>query len=512
VGFKASSNVVQAIVLEANGMSKQTQRTHEVLIIGAGFSGLGSAIRLRQNGVTDVVILERAEAVGGTWRDNQYPGAACDIPSNLYSYSFVKNPEWRNSYAGSKEILAYIKGMVAEYQIEPLIRFRQNVVGMAFDQAEGVWNVAVESGDQKSTVTARSVVMAQGPLSTPGLPNISGIKDFAGKTIHSAAWDHGYDYSGKKVAVIGTGASAVQIIPELVKTAASVKVFQRTPGWVLPRPDFKKSSLSKAVFRKFPKTQSAARELLFWGHESMAAAFIWDTPASRAIEKVARRFLKSQVNDPWLRRQLTPEFKIGCKRVLVSNEYYKALQADNTQLITWPIDKLSKKGIRTSEGLEHAVDCVVFATGFEVHHSSSPFPVIGVNRQDLGEAWAGGAKAYKSVSVSGFPNLFLTFGPNSGPGHNSALVYIEAQIDYIVQGVKALRDNNAKSMDVRADVQQSYNKNIQKRLAKTNWNSGCSSWYLTEDGFNATMYPGFATQYQKQMKHLKRSDYDLIAA
>lgn len=477
---------------------------HDVLIIGAGFSGLGSAIRLKQKGVSNVVILERGERVGGTWRDNQYPGAACDIPSNLYSFSFAKNPNWPRSYSGSKEILAYIDSMVEDHDLLPLIRFKQNVTSMNFDEAQGVWNVSVEGGEG---YTAKSVIMAQGPLSNASLPNIEGIDQYQGKKIHSARWDHSYDFKDKRVAVIGTGASAVQIIPELVKEVKSLKVFQRTPGWVMPRPDLHKPEWNKSLFKRLPATQTAARELLFWGHESMATAVIWNTGLTRLAERGARAFLRSQVKDKWLRRQLTPDFTIGCKRVLVSNDYYKALQEDNAQLITWPIAKLSEKGVRTSEGLEHEVDCIVFATGFEVNHSGTPFEVVGLNGEKLGERWKGGAQAYKSVSVSGFPNLFLTFGPNSGPGHNSALVYIEAQIDYIVQGVKMLLANRAKTMDVKPDVQAKYNKAIQKRLSKTNWNSGCSSWYLTDDGFNATMYPGFATQYQRQMKRVKRDDY-----
>jgi len=483
-----------------------SENHYDVLIVGAGFAGLGSAIRLRQKGINKVVILERSDRVGGTWRDNQYPGAACDIPSNLYSFSFAKNPYWPRSYSGSKEILAYIHSIVDEHQLMPLIRFNQNVNAMRFDEAAGVWRVSVDGGED---YIARSVIMAQGPLSNASLPAIEGIESYQGEKIHSASWNHDYDFTDKRVAVIGTGASAVQIIPELVKQAKTVKVFQRTPGWVLPRPDLPKPEWNKSLFKRLPITQTVAREALFWGHESVATAFIWKTPLTRLVEKAALSFMHSQVKDPWMRRQLTPDFTIGCKRVLVSNDYYKALQAENAELITWPIAKIAEQGIRTVEGLEHQVDCIVFATGFDVCHSSTPFEVVGAGGEHLAERWKGGAQAYKSVSVTGFPNLFLTFGPNSGPGHNSALVYIEAQIDYIVQGVQALLHKGAKRLDVKASVQEKYNRTIQKRLAKTNWNSGCSSWYLTDDGFNATMYPGFAKQYQRQMKQLKLADYEL---
>ncbi len=289
-----------------------------------------------------------------------------------------------------------------------------------------------------------------------------------------------------------------------------MKVFQRTPGWVLPRPDLRTPEWNKKLFAKLPATQSAVRQALYWTHESMACALIWNTPLTRVAETVARTHLKTQVKDAWLRRQLTPDYRIGCKRVLMSSDFYPALQKDNCQLIAWPIDRLSEIGIRTAEGLEHQADCIIFATGFDVSREGTPFDVTGLQARNLNSEWAGGAQAYKSVSVSGYPNLFITFGPNSGPGHNSALVYMEAQINYIVQGIRTLLDSNLKMLDVKPQVQANtakYNRQIQKRLARTNWNSGCSSWYLTEDGYNAKMYPGFATQFKQHMSRLNRKDY-----
>jgi cation diffusion facilitator CzcD-associated flavoprotein CzcO len=339
-----------------------------------------------------------------------------------------------------------------------------------------------------------------------------GIEHFTGHKIHSARWDHDYDFSGKRVAVVGTGASAIQIIPELVKQADFVKVFQRTPGWVLPRPDFHTPEWNKQLFRTLPAAQSALRKALFWGHESVALGIIWHSPLTGLVQRIARSHLHQQVRDPWLRRQLTPDFRIGCKRVLISNDYYPALQRENCKLITWPIATLCANGIRTAEGIEHQFDCIVFATGFDVCKSGTPFPVTGVQARQLGEEWARGSQAYKSINVAGYPNLFFTFGPNSGPGHNSALVYMEAQIDYAVQGITTILQQNLKMLDVKADVQQRHNRRIQQRLARTNWNSGCKSWYLTEDGFNSTMYPGFATQYANQMKHLNLADYRAVPA
>ncbi len=483
-------------------------KTVDSLIIGAGFAGLGSAIRLRQAGVNNIAILERFDRVGGTWRDNTYPGAACDIPSNLYSYSFAQSPNWSRGFSGSAEILSYIDHLVSQFNLAPLIHFKQNVTGLVFDQDKGVWIVSVEGGN---TYHARSIIMAGGPLSNFSFPRINGLENFKGKKIHSANWDHSYDLKAKRIAVVGTGASGIQIIPELVKTAEFVKVFQRTPAWVVPRPDYVTPQWHKTLFQKIPVAQTALRKALYYAHESMALAVIWNSPLTKVAEQLARSHLKRQVQDRWLRRQLSPDFAIGCKRVLVSNDYYPALQKQNCKLITWPIVKITENGVQSMEGVEHLVDCIVFATGFDVSKAGTPFPITGLNGCQLADEWSGGAKAYKSINVSGYPNLFFTFGPNSGPGHNSALVYMESQIDYAVKAIKTILIKNLKALDVKAQVQEKYNEDMQKRLAKTNWNSGCKSWYLTEEGFNATMYPGFATQYANQMKDLNLKDYILIA-
>ncbi|WP_024799337.1 NAD(P)/FAD-dependent oxidoreductase [Nocardia sp. BMG51109] len=479
----------------------------DVAIIGAGFAGIGAAIRLRQKGIGNFAIFERDDRVGGTWRDNTYPGAACDIPSRLYSYSFAPNPDWSQTYSGSSEILGYIESMVDESGIRPRIRFGHTVTGLVFDEEQGLWHIGFAGRRRK--VKARTVVLASGPLATPGMPNIPGLDTYEGHTIHSARWDHDYDFTGKKVAVVGTGASAVQIIPELVRDAASVKVFQRTPGWVLPRVNRRTSGLAKQVYRRAPVTQSLARDAWFWGHESVALGVVWNSPLTRVVESVALLHLRSQVRDPWLRRQLTPDFRAGCKRLLISNDYYPALQRDNCKLITWPIVEIAPQGIRTAEGIEHRFDCLVFATGFEVAKQGTPIPVTGRDGRVLADEWHRGAYAYKSIAVSGYPNLFLTFGPNSGPGHNSALVYMEAQIEYLTDAIGLLLDRDLRMLEVRRDRQDRYNTRLQRRLTATTWNSGCRSWYLTEDGFNATMYPGFGTQYTRELARVNPADYVL---
>ena len=483
--------------------------TISTAIIGAGFAGIGAAIRLKDQGITDFEIFERGTRVGGTWRDNTYPGAACDIPSRLYSYSFAPNPDWSHTYSASDEILGYIDSMVESSGIAPHIRFGHNVTGVEFDEVAGEWTVNFEG---REPVRARTVIVASGPLANASFPKIDGIETYEGHKIHSARWDHDYDFTGKKVAVVGTGASGVQIVPELVKVAKSVKVFQRTPGWVIPRINGSTSGWMKRIYKDVPFAEKIARSAWFWGHESVALGVVWDSPFTRVVEALSLANLRMQVKDPWLRRQLTPDFSAGCKRLLMTRDYYPALQADNCKLVTWPISRLSPKGIRTVEGIEHQFDAIVFATGFEVSKQGTPFPVIGIDGRELSAEWSRGAYAYRSVAVSGYPNLYFTFGPNSGPGHSSALVYMEAQIDYIVEAISKLLQFGWKSLDVRPEVQARYNEDIQQRLQSTTWNSGCQSWYLTDDGFNATMFPGFATQYVNQLKAVNLHDFKITAA
>jgi cation diffusion facilitator CzcD-associated flavoprotein CzcO len=481
--------------------------TYATLIVGAGFSGIGAAIKLTDAGVHDIVILERGDRVGGTWRDSTYPGAACDIPSLLYSFSFVKNPAWSRAYSPADEICRHIEDMVDYFDLRRNIRFGVEVTGLSFDEDEGAWIVRT-IGPQ---FRARTVVLASGPLPDHSLPDIRGIDTYGGHTIHSARWDHDYDVTGKRVAVIGSGASAVQIVPELVKEAELVKVFQRTPGWVLPRFDVAVPTAVQEIFAKVPVVQELARQVLFWGHEASATALVWDSPLTSLVARLGKVYLRTQVRDPWLRRQLTPDFRPGCKRMLISSDYYRALQRDNCKLIDWPIATISPVGVRTSDGVEHHFDCIVFATGYDVHLTGPPYPIAGIDGRSLAVEWAKGAQAYKSVNVHGYPNLFFLTGPNSGAGHNSLLVYVEGQLDYAVRGITTILRDNLRYLDVRDDAQRRYNKRIQRRLPKTTWMSGCSSWYLTADGFNASMYPGFATQYLRQMRDFRFGDYHAVA-
>lgn len=487
-------------------------RTHiyQTLIVGAGFTGIGAAIKLAEAGLADddeMIILERSDRVGGTWRDTRYPGATCDIPSLLYSFSFVANPAWSRAYPSAGEICTHIEDMVDRFDLRRHIRFGTEVTGLAFDEGAGVWTVSAG----RTKIRARTVVLASGPLPDSSFPAIRGLETYAGHKIHSARWDPDYDFTGKRVAVVGTGASAVQIIPELVEQAGFVKVFQRTPGWVIPRLDMAMPAAVQDLFAKVPAAQQLARQALFWGHEATATALVWNTPLSGLVAQLGKAHLRATVKDPWLRRQLTPDFTPGCKRMLISSDYYPALQRDNCKLIAWPIATVSPSGIRTSDGVEHQLDAIVFATGYDVHLTGPPFPVTGLGGRSLAADWSGGGQAFKSIQAHGYPNLFFMTGPNSGPGHNSLLVYVEGQIDYVVRAVGAIRRGSLRYLDVRDEVQRRHNRQLQRRLGKTTWMSGCRSWYLTEDGFNASMYPGFATQYLRQMRSFRLADYHAVA-
>ncbi len=343
------------------------------LIIGAGLSGLGAAIKLVERGITDIVVLERADEVGGTWRDNTYPGVACDVPSLLYSYSFELNPQWSQTYSGGAEIQQYIKDVVDRRDVRKYIKFKQDVRAITWDEDQRLWSVRT----QRATYRARTVIASYGPLATPALPRIDGIDTFGGKVIHTGRWDHEYDFTDKTVAVIGTGSTAVQVIPELVRTAGRVRVFQRTAGWVMPRSNLATPGAMSKLFNSFPLAHQAFRSLMLGVSESAALAIVWNTALTTALEVAGKAYLAQQVGDRWLRRRLTPNFRPGCKRMLVSSDYYQALQAPNCELITWPIARICETGILTCEGIEHTADVIVCATGYQVTKTAPPITIVG---------------------------------------------------------------------------------------------------------------------------------------
>ncbi len=478
-----------------------------VLILGAGFSGIGMGIKLKQAGIENFTILEREDEVGGTWRDNIYPNAGCDVHSHLYSYSFEPNPEWSRAFSGWKEILEYIKDITAKHNLRPHIQFNKEVVSAHFDEANGLWTVKTSDGE---TYVARAVVSAAGGLTNPAYPKIPGLDSFKGEAVHTARWDNNLDLRGKRVAMIGSGASAIQTGPGIAPEVENLDVYQRTPSWIIPKPDREIGAMEKSLYRNVPGLLKARRWMLYWFYEARGPFIISDKPWIKKIlqEGLALRHMKKQLKDPELREACTPDYQIGCKRILISNDWYPMLERDNVSLITDGIEKITPTGVVTADGQEHPCDVIVTATGFKVSISNAPFEIIGRDGLSLKKAWEGGAEAYKGITVSGFPNLFFMLGPNTGPGHNSVLVYTEMQIDYALQAIEMLRDEDLKYLDVKQDVQDEFNEEMQKRMENTAWTSGCNSWYLSDDGKNSTLYPGLNVEYRLRTRKLKTDEYE----
>ncbi len=476
-----------------------------VVIVGSGFAGLGMAIRLKQAGIDDFVVLEQAGEVGGTWRDNHYPGAACDVQSHLYSFSFEPWPEWTRDFAQQKEILTYLRHCADKYGVRPHIRFNTRVTGARFDERTGLWEV--ETGDGKR-LRARVLVPGCGPLSRPSLPDIPGLASFQGKMFHSARWDDEYPLEGKKVGVVGTGASAIQIVPAIAARVKQLSVFQRTPPWIMPKPDGVIPSWKRAVFRRVPMAQTAARRGIYWRRELLAVGFVVQPRIMRALSRLARLNLRRNVRDPALRAKLTPTYTMGCKRILPTNDYLPALQRPNVELVTDGIAEVRAHSIVTKDGTERPLDALVLATGFEAAEAVAPFDVHGRKGQSLDTVWRDGAEAYLGTTVAGFPNLFLLIGPNTGLGHNSMVFMIESQIAYVLDAVKRMRARDLRLVDVRPDVQAAYNARIQERLKNTVWATGCMSWYLTRSGKNTTIWPGFTFEYRWRTHRFDAASYE----
>ena len=483
--------------------------SHDVVIVGTGFAGIAMAIRLQQEGFRDFVLLEAADRVGGTWRDNTYPGCACDVPSHLYSYSFEQNPGWSRTFSPHDEILAYIERCVDKHDLRGRIRLGAAVERAAFDEAAGRWTVETRDGRKLS---ARALVSGTGGLSRPQLPDIPGLGSFAGKAFHSARWDHDYDLAGKRVAVIGTGASAIQIVPAIQPKVAQLAVFQRTPPWVQPKPDYAVPGALKAVFERAPITQKALRDGLYWLLEGLALGFVVDPRLMRPREKMALRYLAESVPDPVLRETLTPRYSMGCKRVLFTNDWYPALQRPNVELVTQGIEAITPAGVRTRDGAVRPFDAIVLATGFLAAEACAPFEVRGRDGRDLRAEWRDSAQAYLGTTVSGFPNLFTLIGPNTGLGHTSMIVMMEAQVEYVIDALRTMNRRGLKLVDVRRDVQEAYNAELQARLRRSVWNSGCQSWYLTRDGKNTTVWPGFTFEFRRRTARFDPESYELVAA
>jgi cation diffusion facilitator CzcD-associated flavoprotein CzcO len=478
----------------------------EQIIVGAGFAGLCMAIKLKEEGMNDFVILDRNDHIGGTWYDNAYPGAACDVESHLYSYSFEPNTEWSRQFSPQREILRYMEHCIDKYKLAPHIRLHTNVVQAVFDEKTGSWQVEAKNG---TIFTGRILVTCSGGLSEPAFPDIKGLDTFKGEIFHSARWDTKYDLRGKSVAVIGTGASAIQIVPNIVSQVKHLNLYQRTAPWVLPKKDKEISAFRKTIYRHLPFIRYLYRTRLYWRNELMAMGFVVNPGILRLGGKIMIRHLHKSIKDEDLRKKLTPNYTLGCKRILLSNDYYPAMEQPNLSLITAPIHEVNETGILTKDAVEHKVDAIILATGFQAAEGVLRYAVKGKGGIDLNETWREGAAAYLGTSIAGFPNMFVVVGPNTGLGHSSMLIMIEAQVGYIIQALKALKEKGAKYAAVKKEVEEEYNEELQIKLAKSVWQSGgCMSWYQMKNGKNVALWPGFTFSFMKRTKHFEPDKYE----
>lgn len=481
---------------------------HEFIIIGSGFGGIGMAVQLQQAGHRDIKILEKAEALGGCWRDNTYPGAACDVPSHLYSYSFAKNFPWSRRFAPQAEILAYQQQVAATYNVDELCQFNTEVAAARFDAEQGQWAISTTAGEE---FVCRYLIAATGQLSVPAQPPLQGLENFSGQVFHSARWPKNINFTGKRVAVVGTGASAIQFVPEVVKSAKAVTLFQRSAPYVLPKPDRAYGKLEKAVLTRLPIIRSLERLGLYSAYETRVLGFgVLHKHAMKLYGLGFKRFLRQEIKDPALRAKLTPDYPMGCKRILLSNNYYEALAKAHVTVEVDGIDSVTSTGVRTTAGVEHAADIIIFGTGFQAADFLSPIQVTNAEGRTLTQAWEEGAEAYKGVSVAGFPNLFILYGPNTNLGHNSIIYMLESQFAYVLRCVKAVERKGAQALDVKESIMRAYNESIQKQMRNTVWQAGCTSWYQNEAGKNTNNWPTFTFTYRAQTHQVKPSDYHFM--
>lgn len=481
----------------------------EIGIIGAGFAGIIAALRLKKSGRESFVVFERAAEVGGTWRENIYPGCACDIASPLYSIAGEANPEWSRLYSGQPEILSYLKKVVATNKLEKHIRFHSDIMEARFIEENGCWKVTDRQG---TSLSVKVLIVGMGPLNRPYIPTVAGLEDFQGAYFHSARWKPGFNPKGKKVAVIGTGASAIQIVPAIAPEVSRLTVFQRTPAWVSHRLDKEISPFSRKLFRKLPLLQKLQREFIYWLNEFIGIGFIGNKSMNRFMAWVANRKLKQEVHAPEIREKLRPRYTIGCKRILRSDDYYPSFNRENVQLVTEGIERFTPGGILTASGKEHLLDAVVFATGFVAADINVYTKVIGLNGRSLIEEWEEtGAQGYLGTTVSGYPNLGFILGPNTGLGHNSVVHMMESQMNYLMQYIECLEKSGERGyLDVKEQIQQSYNKNLQDQFKGTVWTSGCQSWYTNAKGRNTTLYPRLTRHFRKRTKKFRSEDYRIV--
>lgn len=475
----------------------------DVAIVGSGFAGLGMGYRLRQAGIADFTILERAEGVGGAWWWNRYPGCQCDIPSHLYSLSFAPNPEWTRTYPLREEIHLYLRRCAEKFGLVPHIRLGHEVQRASWDDRACRWQIQTSRG----TITARILVGGQGSLSEPRLPDIPGRDSFGGPAFHSAQWDHSVEIAGKRVAVLGTGASAIQIVPDIQPKVARLHVFQRTPPWIMPHTDRPITKLERRLYRRFPRLQRIPRAFAYCLRECASPAFTRNIRLLAPLEYRAQLHLKRQVKDPELREKLTPTYRIGCKRILPSNKWYPAIQHDNVEIVTDAIAAITASGIRTTAGAEHEIDVIIYATGFYATDLPIARRVVGRDGKTLNEVWRGSPQAYKNSTVPGFPNLFFVHGLNTG--YSSMVYMIESQLNYVVDTIRAARAPGIEAVEVKEDACRSWNDAVQRRMPPTVWNSGgCSSWYIDQNGLSTAVWPDFTWRFRQLTRRFDLGAYN----
>ncbi len=479
------------------------------LIIGSGFSGMGAAIAFQKIGI-DYLILEKKFDVGGTWRDNTYPGCACDIPSHAYSFSFEQNPYWSKLWPQQPEIQQYLLDVTEKYGLRRNIRFGQEVESAWWNDQKTEWHVRTKSGAE---YIAQFLISAAGPLHIPSIPDFKDRDEFRGAAFHSAEWDHSVNLEGKHVAVIGTGASAIQIVPAIVDKVAELKLFQRTPAWVMPWSNWEVPERVKRMFARYPITQKAFRALLFWGHEFVGYGMSKRPQLMKIADWLGKWNIRRSVKDKALRTKLTPNYSAGCKRILKGGkkpgvDYYGALASPKSDVVVEGIERFTETGIVTTDGVHHEVDVVIYATGFHVTDSYKYVKIYGQGGEDLiARADRDGVVAHRGVMFADVPNLFILLGPNSGLGHNSIIVMIEAQIRFIVQAIKAVDKRKERMLYPTWGAQNKYNENLQEKLAGTIWNTGCSSWYKDKFGNNRVLWSGTAWRYVWSLRKLKTSEF-----
>jgi len=484
-------------------------QTIDVLVIGAGFGGLGMGIALQRAGRDSLVIVEKDAGVGGTWWANRYPGAACDIPSMLYSFSFAPKHDWSRRYPGQAEIAAYLEDCVRRFGLAQHLRLSTRVLAMDWDDAARRWHV--EARDDEGNVlhwSARVVVSATGALSQPRLPELAGLDNFEGRVCHTARWDDSIGTAGQRVGVVGTGASAIQLVPQLVARGAQVTLFQRTPPWIIPKGDRPVGALARWSRAHLPLWAWLSRGLVYMRHEAAAPAFTRHPAWLRMIEPVARAYLRRKVPAGPLRDALTPRYRMGCKRILLADNFYPALLEPNARLVPAAVERVVHDGVVSEDGVHHALDALVLATGFDAAEGTLPFTVRGRGGADVQAQWrAHGPQAYLGSSLPGFPNLFLLVGPNTGLGHNSMIFMIESQLRYVMDAIGRL--DRAAAIEVKPDATERYNAELQRRLPRTVWASGCRSWYQTRDGRITALWPGSTLEFRRRTRRLNAADHEL---